>query len=510
MASNDKTKNKIFKLDQINVSNIQVDDIKDGDRIKWGYINYKDGDYAGSLNIQTPFVVSGGVPRIDQYHKDDTERANDIRIIFDSNDNNSNDLQNLMEKIDKQFASKEYRVKLAKQFNSDTSKFDYQPIVKTAKDERVFMKFKLDMNLLKLMYKDNNEMKKVNKPNIDEVASQMKYKSSVRMILKASTMYVSKQEDKYTYGVTFKAVVIEVDPSSGVTGVLNEVFDFDEIDVDKIVVSEIKENERSKAQKLATVNYMGANGKSRLNIKTPFIDIFEGGIPNINEYHKDDATRAKNIKLPFDPNNEVSMAFKAKIEDIDAYFASGEFRQKIAEDIGGSANNYEYQPIMRIAMEPEDDKPKRADAIKAKLDLEYETDKMLTKLQLKKKNGDIVDQPALTVDEMAKHFRYKSTASLVLNTNKLYVKKQADPKTRKKTYGVTLKIISVLVEEKDAVTTTNDDNYLEFIDDNMLDSDDPDVQDNKKPVVADLDDGIEEEEVKPKKKGGKKTKSLDA
>lgn len=514
-----KGKNTITKYNEIDVSKIEVGDFKDSnDKIKWVFVNYG----SDILNIQTPFVPTSGVPKQDQYHKDDTERANDIRLLFDNENADANELKAVMTQIDKKFNNKEFIAKLAKQFNSDAKDFKYQPIVKSGKDDRPdFMKVKFDMTKLsKISLKGEDGVQKVDISSVDDIAAHMRYKSTVRMILKAHTMYLSKTEkNDYMYGITFKVVLIEVDKSKSgnSNSASNDVFDYNEIDVSNIVVSEVKDNDRSTAQKIAMVNYMGKNGKSKFNIRTPIINIFEGGIPpNHAQFYPTDAHRAKGVKLPFDVNNPASVEFKKTIEAIDEYFDSEEFRQKIVDDIGGNVNGYEYQPIIREGAETDDDK-KRADYIKVKLELAYETDTMLTKLQMRKKDGEVVDIDVKTIDDMVKYFRYKSNVECVLNTNKLYVKNLAEgKKVKKKTYGVMLKIVSIIVEESDASTATNNngESMLDFVDDDIKGTSDYEQEEIKVSKIStmDLDDGVEEEEeVKPKKdKKSKKTKALDS
>jgi len=76
------------------------------------------------------------------------------------------------------------------------------------------------------------------------------------------------------------------------------LLNFDKIDINKIVFTELKDTEWIDTQKIAYVNYLDENNKSKqFCIKTPEICIEDGGIPN-TRFQKEDKDRAY-LKFPF-------------------------------------------------------------------------------------------------------------------------------------------------------------------------------------------------------------------
>jgi hypothetical protein len=89
---------------------------------------------------------------------------------------------------------------------------------------------------------------------------------------------------------------------------------YTEVDPSRISFTELKENDRSKGQKIAYPRYnhpkLGAN--SDLIIQLPWIKITQGGIPRIDKYHEDDSKRGY-IKLPLDQSIPEIKEFSDKI-----------------------------------------------------------------------------------------------------------------------------------------------------------------------------------------------------
>lgn len=280
---------------------------------------------------------------------------------------------------------------------------------------------------------------------------------------------------------------------------------YDKFDVSNVVVTEPEDNEMVKAQRLSYPRYKIDGQLSQLVIKTPVINIFSGGIPSLGEYFKDDKSRAKNFKIPFDPNDRESAKFLEVIKSIDDMLDSDDFRSSVM----GGAKNLEYQPIVRVPMVDEDDdsKPARPMCMKVNISLDYNTDNVLTKVFVKNSDGSRSPVEVKTLDDMTKYVRYKSNVCLIMMANKFYVMKNADPKTKKKTYGMTFKLLQVLVDSPSS-GASNFDNEV----DNFDDSDDDDVKEYIKEEIkpTDLDAGIEEEDHAPPPKSKKKSKHAEA
>lgn len=279
---------------------------------------------------------------------------------------------------------------------------------------------------------------------------------------------------------------------------------FDKFDVDNVVITEPEENEMVKAQKLSYPRYKNGDVLGQLLIKTPVINIFSGGIPSLGEYFKDDKSRAKNFKIPFDPSNKESQQLMSVMEALDNLMNSDKFRS----DVMNNAKNLEYQPIIRVPVVDEDDdsKPARPTCMKLNIALDYNTDKVQTQLFVKNEEGKREPTKVETLDELCKYVHYKSNVRLIILANKFYVMKNPDPKTKKKTYGMTWKVMQVEVDAP-SNTAGGFDNTV----DNFDDSDDEKPM-NKDTMIStlDLDEGIEDEVPKSKKGKGKKDKVVDA
>jgi hypothetical protein len=187
------------------------------------------------------------------------------------------------------------------------------------------------------------------------------------------------------------------------------------------------------------------------------------------------------------------------------------------------AESYNYQEIVR---EPENDmeedgaifKPKY---MKLKIDTDYNTGDVKTRIMVKEESGRKKLDDIKTITDLTKYIRYKSNIRMVVTINKLYATraKVGD----KKKYGLTFKILQVECEapinkaaqyDMDAFVDDEDNdepkkNYpkLDFNTVN-LDEDDDDAVEEVDVVINNKlldklnldDDGSDEEQEKTKKK----------
>jgi|UniRef100_A0A6C0LYM0 hypothetical protein len=285
---------------------------------------------------------------------------------------------------------------------------------------------------------------------------------------------------------------------------------YDKLEINNVVITEPEDNEMVKAQKLSYPRYKNETGLGQLIIKTPMINIFSGGIPSLGEYFKDDKSRAKNFKVPFDEKNIECKKFMDTINNLDKLMNTDKFRN----DVMNGAKNLEYQPIIRIPLVDEDDdsKPVRPPCMKVYISLDYNTDKVQTQLFIKNDKGQRELTKVDTLDDLAKFVRYKSNVRMIIMANKFYVMKNPDPKTKKKSYGMTFKVMQIEVEAQNNSAAGFDmtaDNFGSDDEDNV--NDDVDDYKHKKVMeeikTIDLDEGVEDDDIPKPKTKSKKGKS---
>lgn len=257
---------------------------------------------------------------------------------------------------------------------------------------------------------------------------------------------------------------------------------FSDFSLEKLVINQVEDNKLNAGQRISIPKYkQDSYGDSLVQMQSPPIFIFTYGIPKPGAYYKDDAARAF-VKVPEDVNDPNSVAFFNKMESIDKYLTSAEGKKKIfgSEKV---ANNYVYQPIVRTPEdkqdededEDEDDDKKKKTVkkqdkdqgprpryMKFKIDLDWETKAIKTKVLVKNDEGkrEPVDG-IVSLDDINKYIRYKSTNTLVIMWNKIYASKNKLGDSKK--YGAGFKITQALCEKPSDAKYTNDEDA--FIDD---------------------------------------------
>jgi hypothetical protein len=256
------------------------------------------------------------------------------------------------------------------------------------------------------------------------------------------------------------------------------------VSTDNFDITKPEENDRSPAQKISYIRYKYKSSAGQLYMKTPRILMSSGGIPQKNEkFYQNEMKRAKGFKIPFNKKSSDEEDFYNKMKELDAYFSSKEFRRDVLGFSEKTLDSYDYVSIVRKPQEEDDDDDDDGDEEKMRIrkmrkekrekdgprpeymkpffELEYETDKVLVKVLLKEgeDKSTIVDDklyneakddngdPLSALDVIARSYvNWNSTAKFIMTPNKLYVAKQKDPKTNKKNYGVSWKIICVETE----------------------------------------------------------------
>jgi hypothetical protein len=203
--------------------------------------------------------------------------------------------------------------------------------------------------------------------------------------------------------------------------------------------------------------------------QTPELVLRTYGIPKFNEqYHKKDEDRAF-IKIPLDETHVGGKVMIDKFRELDNFF-----RGKQEMLFGKKANEYEYKELVKepqiddesdVEDKKEETKSKypplpKLPFLKAKIDFDYTTKAMKTKLSLVDDNSDIVEPVVQHIDDIAQHLRLNSEYRLVLAFSKHWSQKKAI--SGKKLWGITLKVRRVRVKARPVVQQTGPrDDFVE-------------------------------------------------
>jgi hypothetical protein len=268
---------------------------------------------------------------------------------------------------------------------------------------------------------------------------------------------------------------------------INTIKDFTikytDVDTERMSSTEIQDNERSKGQRIAYLEYnhekFGSN--QPLVIQFPWIRIVNYGVPKMDEkFFKNDSERAF-IKIPLDDNIPESAELIKMLIKLDELFSSKKFCEHL---FGKKYEKYikGYVPIYRkpVLNEDEDNddisKKKLSKStipkypyMKVKIDTDYTTGEVKTKLY----RSELIDnkrirtelQEIKTIDDFAREVCWNSNIRIIIR----FVKIWAQPLTKKDPiWGATFKIMKAEVEPP----TKSNSLYKDYMNsDAFLDSD---------------------------------------
>merc|ERR1712072_371161 len=154
--------------------------------------------------------------------------------------------------------------------------------------------------------------------------------SKVKMILKPQCIYIKPNTMTKMFGFKWKIHRLEIEPSEmkrkfvdqseylfldGPKSENSLVKNYYDIDINKIKIGEVKEQEKKGQYKADKIGYGELD--TPLLIETPDIEVSMYGPPSKNnEWIKDDLQRTK-LKTPLDPDNEQISAFMDMMNNID-------------------------------------------------------------------------------------------------------------------------------------------------------------------------------------------------
>lgn len=245
----------------VDISKLSFTNLEENDRSKGQKIAYPRYDHPqlgidSPLFIQFPWIslFSYGVPKESEYYKDVFQRLF-VKVPLDQSIPEIKIFSNFLKSIDAKLGSSEYKEQL---FGAKGNKYEYQPIFRMPQEEEEddvqksknkkkdygpkhpYMKLKVDASypdnkILSIVFTSilDNTNKRVrtkinNIETIDDFSSYVSYKSRIHPIARPVKLWAQSLSKKDpSYGLTFKLVKVEVEPS---TNNISKVKDYGEVD----------------------------------------------------------------------------------------------------------------------------------------------------------------------------------------------------------------------------------------------------------------------------------------
>lgn len=260
-------------------------------------------------------------------------------------------------------------------------------------------------------------------------------------------------------------------------------------------------NELNKAQAIAYPRYKYQDGKeNNFRFQVAEFVMSNYGLPKIGDYYKDDNARGF-VKVPLDQEQDALVNLEKMLQQIDEYNEKN--KQNILGGFKNVDKNFRYQPIIREPIDSdelelvEDDSKKTGDRrprpkyCKFKIDTDYKTGKINTKIFIKdaqdpKKRGEEV--AVETVTDLEKYLNYQCHVRMVILANKLYVDKS--PKDDgKRRFGNTFKIIQMEITPRESSSVKEEFQKYAFLEESEESVNEKALQEDS--PDGDLDDGVE-------------------
>jgi hypothetical protein len=247
---------------KVSIDNFDITKPEDNERIlaqKLSYIRYKNKGRSSQLYMKTPRIhmTSGGIPQEGPYYPDDQKRAKGFKIPFTKETEEEVGFYQKMKELDDYFSSEDFKRDVLGWSEKTASTYDYVPIVRTPQEmddddeeedeekakakkalrekrEKMgpkpdYMKpfFELEYQtnkvLVKILHKTGDEKIPVEDVNVlDDALKYITWNGYAKYILTPNKLYATKQKDnktgKKTYGVTWKVICVEAEPSEKAGG----------------------------------------------------------------------------------------------------------------------------------------------------------------------------------------------------------------------------------------------------------------------------------------------------
>ena len=230
------TKYQDFNENDINITKFEENDRSKGQNI--AFVRYKNDS---NLMLQLPKIKleSYGIPQKGEYYKDDMSRSF-IKLPLNKNNQEVSDFSEKIISLDAKMSSPDMKKHL---FGAKAAKYKYVPIYREPQEEEeeesdkkkskyprpAYMKVKLDTTwpegeiktqiYVSTLKDGKREREKKDVTTITDVSEIIRYLSTVRLIIRPVKAWCEKKakmgSDTMQYGIIFKAVKIEVEPSEG-------------------------------------------------------------------------------------------------------------------------------------------------------------------------------------------------------------------------------------------------------------------------------------------------------
>ena len=249
MNSNNKSKQFTLNYTEVDPSRISFTELKENDRslgqkIAYPRYNHPKLGANSDLIIQLPWIkiTQGGIPRIDKYHADDSKRGY-IKLPLDQSIPEIKEFSDMLRSIDAVLGSSENKQMW---FGSQANKYEYTSLFRIPEEEDPeesktkknqgpklpYMKVKLDTTypenhvktvIFKSVMKDGKRERSLvdDITDIDSLCKTVSYMSTVRPIIRPVKLWSASNKTK-SYGLSFKVLKMEVEPSEKSTSILKE------------------------------------------------------------------------------------------------------------------------------------------------------------------------------------------------------------------------------------------------------------------------------------------------
>lgn len=236
----------ITSLDKFEPARLSITDFQEGKGSgpKMAYLRYNHPSTGEESNLllQTPWVTlsSGGIPRYNEkYHKNDKDRAF-LRLPFVEN----SDFFNKISALDEQFSSDEFK---KEKFGKSFKKYSMYPNVKINEQEEgddreplppsIKLRFSLVWNEddkdaceidTKVFTSKMENGKRTRTPSpvstLAEMESLVRFGSKLRLIIRPVSAWMNPKKE---YGVKWKIIKIEVEPSTKGSALMKDFYETD-------------------------------------------------------------------------------------------------------------------------------------------------------------------------------------------------------------------------------------------------------------------------------------------
>jgi hypothetical protein len=252
-----------FEPERLTFTDFEENDRSKGQLISYARYNHPTLGEGQQLMLLLPFckIFNYGVPRAGgDYYNTDRERSF-LKLPIDENNEEQMVIVKKLEAVDETLESDKKKKEM---FGKKKTKYVYNRIVREAqtdddKERPRYIKLKLETKwpsgeILTQVYKSelkdvDGKEKRVRTPievsTVDEFADVVRYQSNVRMIIRPVKMWAQPASRKDPgYGIVFKIVKIEVEPSETGGNSLKDYYNNDaflDSDDDDDEVNEVKE-----------------------------------------------------------------------------------------------------------------------------------------------------------------------------------------------------------------------------------------------------------------------------